>query len=267
MGPILAASAVGAVLAATSPARAADDASGAGVGAQSTLPKSAPNETPVTAFTYGTGVSAGTVGASSFGSGVAGTSASTWAAGATAWASPIDRLTLVVDATRSIDAQFSPSAAAIIRLLGRHDEGFSFGVLEKFKIDGFARGPNREVESELESGAVLSYVHARVHADLNGLAGFGLADDHEVDTEARLRVGYDLTRFLRVGVDEQARWRLRGFDKLPGGRTWDFGGGAQVLLSWKNFYGAVTAGPTTIGVVDPGKVGWMGMLTLGAVTL
>jgi hypothetical protein len=87
-----------------------------------------------------------------------------------------------------------------------------------------------------------------------------------VDAEARLRFGVDVTSFLRLGVDEQARWRVSGATKLPGNRTWDYAGGAQILVSWRSFFGAVTAGPTTMGVLDT-KPGWMATITLGSVTL
>jgi hypothetical protein len=112
----------------------------------------------------------------------------------------------------------------------------------------------------------MSLHHLRFHLDTNVIGGIGLTDDREVDTEARFRIGFDVTSFLRLGIDEQARWRVSGATKLPGNRNWDYAGGAQVLVSWGNFFGALTAGPTTMGVSDT-KAGWMGVVTVGAVTL
>jgi hypothetical protein len=247
-------------------AHAADDGEGGNGG--ETTPRTAPNSTPITAYTYNAnGAPSGTIGASTYGVGATGVpSNGAFSGGGTAWVSPIDRLTIVVDAQRDVTAQFTPSAAAIVRLLGVPNQGWSLGALGKFKIDGFARGPNKEIESEVESGLLLSYGKNRLHFDLNAITGVGLGDDREIDQEARLRLGFDVHRMVRLGIDEQARFRLHGINKLPGNRTWDFAGGPQVLVSWKNFFSAVTAGPTTMGVVDT-RVGWMAMLSIGGVTL
>jgi hypothetical protein len=263
-----AAASIGALVAASSlaaRARAADDEAHPEESAQKPKP-SAANEIPITAYAYSTGVRSGTVGAMGTGSGLVYGSTSTLGGGGTVWGSPLSGLALIADAQRDVTGKFVPSAAVLVRLLGDHTNGWSLGALGKFKVDGFTRGKDGEVETEVESGAVLSFVRERVHFDLNGILGFGLGDDGDRDGEGRLRFGVDLTSFLRLGIDEQARFKLGGVQKLPGNRTWDIAGGPQVLVHWKNFFGAVTAGPTTMGVIDP-HAGWMALVSVGAVAL
>jgi hypothetical protein len=248
-------------------ARAADDANGATEGAAPEV-RTAPTSIPITAYTYNAnGAPSGTVGAMAYGVGNSGAESNArLGGGGSVWASPIDRLTIVADAKRDVTAEFTPSVAAIVRLLGTPNQGWSLGALGKFKIDGFARGPNKEVETEAETGVLLSYGKGRYHLDVNALYGVGLGDDGEMDAEGRLRLGVDVVPMVRLGIDEQARFRLKGVNNLPGDRTWDFAGGPQVLVSWKNFFGALTAGPTTMGVIDK-RVGWMAIASLGGVTL
>jgi hypothetical protein len=92
----------------------------------------------------------------------------------------------------------------------------------------------------------------------------GTGDDGEIDAEGRLRFGRDLGSLARLGVDGQARFRLAGDRPLAGGRTWDFAGGPQILFGSKHFYGALTGGPATMGVLR--DVGWTGILSLGGST-
>src|SRR5262249_10974024 len=101
--------------------------------------------------------------------------------------------------------------------------------------------------------------------DLNAITGFGTGDDGEIDAEGRLRLGRDLGSLARVGVDGQARFRLAGDTKLPGGRTWDFAGGPQLLVGSGRFFGALTAGPATMGGVS--NVGWTAVVSIGGTTL
>ena len=228
--------------------------------------RSSATEIPVTGYAYSTGVSSGTVGAMGTGSGLVFGSRSTFGGGGTVWGSPLAGLTMIADAQRDVTGQFVPSAAVLVRLLGDHARGWSLGALGKFKVDGFTRGRDDELETEAETGLVLSFVRERVHFDLNGLAGFGLGDDGDRDAEGRVRFGVDVTSFLRLGIDEQARYKLGGPQPLVGNRKWDIAGGPQVLLHWRNFFGAITAGPTTVGVIDH-SAGWMALLSVGAVTL
>lgn len=222
---------------------------------------------PIVAYTYSaTGARAGTMGAAAYGNGLTSSSRPTVGGGGTVWGSPVDRLTLVADGQRDVFGQFAPSAAAIVRIAGTPGRGLSLGAIGKYKIDGFGVGPKNEIESEIESGLLLSYARAGFHVDANAITGFGLGDDGEIDSEGRLRLGQDVGRFVRVGVDGQARLRLNGATKLPGGRTWDFAAGPQMLFGTQRFYAAVTGGPATMGVSDR-SLGWTGIVTIGGATL
>jgi hypothetical protein len=221
-------------------------------------------EIPITAYTYTAyGSRAGTVGAYGYGHGLLGNRKPTFGGGATVWGSPIDRLTIIGDAQRNVFGHFSPSAALLVRILGTPGDGFSLGGLGKFKIAGFGIGPNDEVESETEFGLLLSYARAGWHVDLNSITGIGLGDDGEVDTEGRLRLGYDLSDVVRLGVDGQARVRLAGTYRLPGNRTADFAAGPQVVIGSSHFFGSLTAGPATMGITDRTMTGWTAVLSVG----
>jgi hypothetical protein len=246
-------------------ARAADD-EGKTTSGSELAPRSATNEVPNVGYAYTTGVATNSVGAMGYGSGLTAGGANGFGGGGTVWGSPVDRLTIVADASRTIDKQFAPSAAALVRLFGDHALGWSLAGLGKYKVDGFSRGANNEFESELEVGAVVGYVRSGLHFDFNAVTGFGLTDDREVDSEARLRLGYDVAPFLRLGIDEQARYRLSGATRLPGNRSGDFAGGAQIFAWYRNVFGAITAGPTTMNVVDV-RVGWMALVSVGATAL
>jgi hypothetical protein len=176
----------------------------------------------------------------------------------------LDRLTLIGDGSRDMFGHFAPSAAAVVRVFGDR-EGLSLGVLGKFKVEGFGTGPNGETEAEIESGLLLSYARYGWHFDLNAIGGVGTGDDGEVDAEGRLRFGRDIGELLRLGLDGQARFRMAGDTKLPGGRTWDFVGGPQVLFGQRHFFGALTAGPATMGVVK--DVGFSAIVSIGGTTL
>jgi hypothetical protein len=230
-------------------------------------PRDVKTEVPITAFAYSaTGAPAKTLGAYGYGLGLAGSGQRFSAGGGvTAWGSPIDRLTLVADALRDVYLldHFAPSFAAVVRLLGRADDGFSLGALAKYKVEGFGTDANGDLESEIEGGLLLSYVHRQLHVDVNTITGVGLTEDGEIDTEARLRLGYDVGPLVRVGVDGQGRWRLAGTKNPPGNRTWDFGGGPQVVVGGKSFFGSLTTGPTTMGLTTPDIVGWTVMASVG----
>jgi hypothetical protein len=225
------------------------------------------NEVPIVVYTYGaTGAPAKTVGVEAYGLGNSGGgNRAILGGGATVWGSPVDRLTLIGDGARNAFGDFAPSAAAVVRLFGRANDGWSLGAIGKFKVDGFSMGPNHEMESEIESGLLLSYGRAGWHFDLNSITGFGTGDDGEVDTEGRLRLGRDVGNLLRVGLDGQGRYRLNGATPLLGGRTWDFAAGPQVMLGTKAFFGAITTGPATMGVAN--GLGWSGVVTVGGATL
>jgi hypothetical protein len=225
------------------------------------------NEIPILAYSYTAyGAPAGTIGAQAYGLGLgASGQKAVLGGGGAVWGSPVERLTLVGDGSRDVFGNFAPSAAAVVRLLGAPGNGFSLGALGKYKVEGFAYGPNNEFESEIETGLLLSYVGAGWHVDANAIGGMGLGDDGEIDAEGRLRLGRDIGSLVRVGVDGQARFRLAGDFRLPGGRTWDFAGGPQVVLGTNRFFGALTAGPATMGVLS--NVGWTAIVSVGGATL
>jgi hypothetical protein len=232
------------------------------------------NEIPILAYTYeAAGVSPGSLGAQAYGLGSGATGGvglfgekhGVLGGGVTFWGSPIDRLTLIGDAPRDVTGNFAPSAAVVLRLLGHAGEGWSLGLLGKFKVEGFGVGKNDEIESEIEGGVLLAFARDRWRIDLNAVTGFGTGDDGEIDSEARLRAGANVSRVVFLGIDGQARYRLEGTEKLIGGRAGDFQGGPQVLLGSGHFYGAITAGPTTTNVFS--GLGWGAAIALGGTTL
>jgi hypothetical protein len=239
------------------------------------LTKDVRSEVPNLAYAYTAhGASAKSLGAMAYGLGVgAAGQKGILGGGVTVWGSPIDRLTLVGDAQRNVFGNFSPSFAAIVRLLGKADDGWSLGALGKFKVEGFGRpgglgtppAEPDEIESELETGLLLSYGRDGYHLDVNAIAGFGMGDDGEIDTEGRVRLGYDVTRMLRVGVDGQGRVRANGPQYLPNGKTSDFAAGPQLVVGSKAFFGSLTGGPATMGLISD-RVGWNVVASVGGTT-
>ncbi len=226
-------------------------------------------DVPVLAYAYTAyGASAKSIGAQLYGIGsIASDQRGLAAGGATIWGSPIDRLTIIGDAARNTYGNFSPSVGVVVRLLGTPRDGWSLGALGKFKVDGFAGGPTKdEMESELETGLLLSFARRGWHLDVNAISGFGLGDDGEIDFEGRLRFGREIGKFVRVGADGQARFRLAGPKYLPNKKTWDFSAGPQLQIGSKHFFGALTAGPATMGLFSE-KVGWNAMVSVGGSTL
>ncbi len=257
-----------AILALAPAARAEDTPPVDGSAARASV--EAKGDAPIVAYTYqATGAVAGTYGAQAYGLGagarggvgLAGAKRGVVGGGMTLWGSPVDRLTLVADAPRDATGNFAPSAAAIVRLLGRPGDGFALGALGKFKVEGFGVGPQNEMESEVEGGLLLSYARAHWHFDANAVTGFGTGDDGEIDVEGRARVGRDVG-IVRVGLDGQARYRAAGTTSLVGGRVGDFSAGPQVMVGDGHWYAAVTAGPSTTNVYS--GIGWTGVATLGA---
>ena len=226
------------------------------------------NDIPIVAYTYSaSGAPAKALGVQGYGLGlVAARQDALLGGGGTIWGSPVDRLTLIGDGQRNMYGNFSPSAAAVFRILGDRADGWSLGALGKFKIDGFAAGPSHdEVETELELGALVSFAQQAWFLDANAIAGRGLGDDGETDTEGHLRVGRNLGEHVRVGLDGQARVRLAGPRYLPNGHTWDFAAGPQVLFGMQNFFGSVTAGPATMGLTSS-AIGWAALASFGGTT-
>jgi hypothetical protein len=223
------------------------------------------DEAPITAFAYTAhGGSTRNIGVQAYGLGLFATGqGGVVGGGGAVWGSPLDRLTLIVDGQRNLSREFSPSAAAILRLYGDGREGTSIGFLGKFKVDGFAAGPSHdEMESEIELGALVSYRSHGWSIDANAIAGAGTGDEGETDAEGRLRLGRALGSHWRLGVDSQLRARIGGPRYLPNGRTWDFAAGPQVIASFDPWYGSLTAGPATTGLVS-NDVGWIAVLSIG----
>jgi len=233
--------------------------------ATSSLPLSdARNQTPRLAFTDpGFGLSAASIGVAGFATarGAADRSAQQPQAtgGFELFGSPLQRLTLVGIAERVFDGPWRPTATALVRVLGGREQGWALGALARYKADGFA-----EIEGEIELGAMLALARGGWHLDINAIVGTGL-EESEADAEGKLRFGFDLSEWMRVGLDGQLRYRLTGERLLAGGRSWDAIVGPQLLGAYKNLYGALTAGPSTVDIVS--KVGWSTILTAGGVTL
>jgi hypothetical protein len=227
---------------------------------------------PIVAYSYSAfGVPAGTVGGQAYGLALLGSGqASAGGGGGMVWGSPVERLTLIGDAALDPTGRFAPSAAALVRVFGDPQRGWSFGALGRVERAGFGLEPTRtrdspdELEPELDTGVLLSYAEYGWHADVNAIAGYGTGDDADVDGEGRLRLARDLGRWVRLGVDGQARARLTGPKTLLGGRTWDFAGGLQLLVGTGHVFGAMTTGPTTMNL--PHGVGVSSVLSVGAST-
>jgi hypothetical protein len=233
------------------------------------------DQIPIAAYTYSAaGVGGPNLGAYGYFNFLAGaklgaTSGSAVPAGGVlVYGAPIDRVTLVIDGSRStINGAFAPSFAAIVRPVGHADRGFSLGLLAKYKIESFGDPdlPNSELEHEVEGGLLIGYAAAHWHLDGNAIVGFGLNDSHEVDVEGRLRVGRDLGERVRIGIDGQVRGRAHGTELLAGNRTADFQAGPQLLVGLGHFYTMLTAGPSTTGVGS--GVGFTTIAAVGGTTL
>jgi hypothetical protein len=183
--------------------------------------------------------------------------------GASVWGAPIARLTLIADATRSVYREFSPSFGATFRLYGTPNRGLNLGALARYKVEGFGKGPAKdEVEGEVEGGVLVGYHKDRLHLDGNTILGVGATDDGEIDIEARARAGYDISQYVRVGIDGQVRIRASGPRVLANGSNADWVFGPQAMVSSGHFFGTFLAGPTTTGTLSP-KVGTIVALSLG----
>jgi hypothetical protein len=186
--------------------------------------------------------------------------------GISGWWSPIDRATLIGDASRNALGELTPSAALVVRILGTPGDGWSLGGLGKMKLEGFGDEAAKEVEGELEAGLLTSYARGGWHLDLNAIAGAGLGDDGEADVEGRVRLGHDLGSFTRLGFDSQARFRVAGDKRLAGDRTWDFAAGPEAVFAFGHLYGSLFTGATTSTVPGIQRLGWLSVVSLGGVT-
>jgi len=184
---------------------------------------------------------------------------------------PIDRLTFDIAGGRTSDSRWAPAATGSFRFLGSFAQGFALAGLARYKAEGFT-----EYGGEIELGLGGGLRSHRLVLDGNLVMGVGLENEGagaqsetgkvaptEVDGEAKLRFGYEVTDILRLGVEGQSRKRFSGSRQLAGGRTSDVAFGAQAMLRLAPMFAALTAGPTTRGVER--GVGAFGWLTIGFV--
>jgi hypothetical protein len=242
---------------------AAQEQDAAGNGQPGGAPKAtSATETPTVAYTHSAfGVSQGTFGGAGFGESRGGFSPAnpSFGGGIRLWWSPIDRLTLYADAERreAGERAFAPSASVQVRILGDRKAGWALSALARYKAEAFA-----ELGGEAEFAALASYTRGGFHLDGNTIYGVAF-EENESDGELLARAGYDVLPFLRIGGEGRARVRFSGDVTLPGGRTWDMFIAPQVLGYYGAFFGALTAGPSTVGIAD--GVGWLALASVGGV--
>ena len=207
------------------------------------------------------GVAPSTLGVAGFGearNGVNTESQAHLGGGLRLWGSPIDRLLLVLDARRNDSTdRFAPALTAQVRILGGERDGWALAALARYKAEGFA-----ELEGEMEAGLLGSASGSGLHLDTNLVFG-GDFDGGESDGEFLARGGYDVLNFLRIGAEGRFRSRLSGNTELPGHRSWDAFGGGQILAFADHYFGAVTGGPSTVGISD--QLGWSVIASAGGV--
>jgi hypothetical protein len=178
--------------------------------------------------------------------------------GARIWGSPIDRLTIVLEVARPLDDKAcggagkpcvpanaaKPSASVIGRILGSKAQGYALSAQLTYRTDGFA-----DFGGEVEGSLLFSLARAGFHLDTNvTFGGAADPDEHEADGEVKLRAGYDVTSWFRVGLDGRFRYRVLGAQSLPGNRLGDAVGGPELLFSYKHLFVAADGGPSTVGV-------------------
>lgn len=231
-------------------------------GAEHGPPPTAASETPTVAYTHSAfGVRNHVVGAAGYGESRGSFESSPrpeFGGGLRIWGAPIDRLTLFADAERRDEGnnrRFAPSASVQVRILGDHAKGWALGLLGRYKAEAFA-----ELGGEAEFAVLGSYERRALHLDGNVVFGTAF-EEGESDGELLVRVGYDVIPYLRVGAEGRGRYRVSGDVSLPGGRTWDGFFGPQMLGHYGAFFGALTGGPSNVGIVQ--QTGWLAILTVG----
>jgi len=174
------------------------------------------------------------------------------------WGSPVDRLTIVLEVARPLDDKAcggkdkpcvaanaaKPAATVIGRILGSRKQGWALAAALTYRTDGFA-----EFGGELEGSVLFSLARGGFHFDTNATFGGAVTDEaEEADGELKVRAGYDVTSWLRVGVDGRFRYRLKGAQSLPGNRLGDAVAGPELLFGYKHFFAAIDGGPSTVGI-------------------
>lgn len=222
---------------------------------------------PLVAYTHAAfGAPARTGGAAGFFGVVGGATAardggtSDFGGGARLWVSPLDRLTLHAEVDRrAFGDEAAPSVGVSVRIAGDRARGWALGGLLSYRTEGFA-----EIPGEVETAALVSFARGRIHTDANFVFGTGV-EEREMDGELALRVGYDLTTWLRLGADGRFRYRVAGDKGLPGDRAGDAVGGPEALFGYKSFFLAVGGGPSTVGIST--RLGWNATTTIGGALL
>ena len=150
----------------------------------------------------------------------------------------------------------TPSATVAVRIFGSRAAGWALGAAATYRAEGFGH-----IVGEMEGALLLSFAQRGFYADLNGIFGAAFAE-REMDSEVKLRIGYDVTPWLRIGGDSRFRMRVGGGKFLAGGRSFDAIGGPELLFGHKNFFAGVSGGPSTVGVAQ--GFGWGAITTFGA---
>lgn len=231
--------------------------------ADDTTPRDVKVEVPFVAYTQSAfGAHERTVGAQGYGEAHGDPAQHGFGGGFVVYGSPVDRLTLIGTTERGLFHEWAPTGTVAFRIAGSVEQGWGLAALARYKMEGFD-----EAGGEIETGVMFSLSRSRAHLDVNAIGGTGTeeAEGGEMDVEARVRAGYDVLPWMRLGLDGQARYRVHGDKALAGGRSGDFVGGPQAMIAFGRFYGAATAGPSTVDVAS--GIGWTGMLTLGAASL
>jgi hypothetical protein len=173
------------------------------------------------------------------------------------WGVPVTGLGVFGEAQRRDNGEFAPSLGVTLQVAGSTRRHFALSILGRYVAEGFA-----ELEGEVEAGMLASYSKQGLHLDANAIVGAGF-EEEEADGEFLGRFGYEVLGPLRLGAEGRVRQRLAGDARLAGNRNWDALGGAQALLAYEPVVIALTAGPSTVGVVD--GVGWTAIATVAAV--
>jgi len=176
--------------------------------------------------------------------------------GARLWGSPVDRLTFLLEVDRRDFGRAAPSATIAVRIFGSRAQGWAVGAAATYRAEAFAN-----IVGEVEGSLLLSFARYGLHADLNGTFGGALAE-REMDSEVKLRLGYDVTSWLRIGGDSRFRMRVGGGKYLAGGRSFDAIGGPEVVFGYKSFFATLSGGPSTVGVAQ--GYGWGATTAVGA---
>src|SRR5262249_9310313 len=157
--------------------------------------------------------------------------------GARLWGSPVDRLTFLLEVDRRDFGAAAPSATIAVRVLGSRAAGWAVGAAATYRAEGFAN-----IVGEIEGSLLLSFARYGLHAAVNGVFGGAFAE-REMDSEVKLRLGYDVTSWLRIGGDSRFRMRVGGGKYLAGGRSFDAIGGPELVFGYKHFFATVSGGP------------------------